>query len=90
MFKSFFSWFWDQLTLSREVSELRHAVRDLQKRDEDKTDLLRDVLFALQRESENRRHEHDKLLLRLENELLKFERRLPPSKAADDEPRITE
>jgi uncharacterized protein Yka (UPF0111/DUF47 family) len=90
MFKSLFSWFWDQLTLSQEVAQLRQAVRDLQKKDEDTTDLLRSVLFSLERESDQWRHEHENLLLRLENELLKFERRLPPHRSNDDEPKIKE
>ncbi len=90
MFKSLFSWFWDQLTLSREVSQLRETVREMQRKDEVQADLTRDLLFALQRESDHWRHEHEKVMLQLENELLKFERRLPPSKSADDEPKITE
>lgn len=59
MFKSLFSWFWDQLTLSREVSQLRETVRELQRKDENQADLTRDLLFALQRESDHWRHQHE-------------------------------
>ena len=34
--------------------------------------------FEVQRNRENDQHEREKLLLRLENALLRFERRLPP------------
>ena len=40
------------------------------------------IFFELQRDRENAAHEREKLLLQLENALLKFERRLPPEKSA--------
>ena len=49
---------------------------------------MEQFLFALRRESDQWRHEHENLLLRLENELLKFERRLPPKRSDDDEPKL--
>lgn len=39
---------------------------------------LRDVAHGLVHLRDNDQHEREKLLLKLENELLKFERRLPP------------
>ena len=39
---------------------------------------LRDVAHGLIHLRDHDQHERDKLLLKLENELLKFERRLPP------------
>jgi len=39
------------------------------------------LAFEVQRLKETDAHEREKLVLRLENELLKFERRLPPGKS---------
>lgn len=41
------------------------------------------VAYELNRTNENERHEREKMALRLENELLKFERRLPSAKEND-------
>jgi hypothetical protein len=41
---------------------------------------LRDLALSVQLLAHDQRHDMEKLALRLENELLKFERRLPPSK----------
>ncbi len=40
---------------------------------------LQDITHGLVHLRDHDQHERDKLLLKLENELLKFERRLPPS-----------
>jgi hypothetical protein len=39
---------------------------------------VRQIKYEQQRDRENATHEREKLLLRLENALLRFERRLPP------------
>jgi hypothetical protein len=41
------------------------------------------LAFELRRVSERETHERKKVELRLANQLLRFERRLPPSKADD-------
>jgi len=41
------------------------------------------LAFEIQRLRETDAHEREKLALQLENALLKFERRLPPSKSKD-------
>jgi len=56
---------------STEIRELRQELNAMGK-------ILDQVLYELQRQKENEAHERDKLALRLENELLRFERRLPP------------
>jgi len=45
---------------------------------------VRRVSEKVDRASENEAHEREKLALRLQNELLKFERRLPPAKHSED------
>jgi len=57
--------------MQRELEELTAAVRDL--------------AYELRRNKENEMHERDKLLLKLENDLLRFERRLTSGRAKDEE-----
>lgn len=38
------------------------------------------LVYEIQRISEREMHEREKMQLRLENQLLRFERRLPPAK----------
>ncbi|MBI2928954.1 MAG: hypothetical protein HYY24_25095 [Verrucomicrobia bacterium] len=52
----------------------------LQHRVEDLTERVLVLASEIQRISEREQHEREKLLLRVENALLKFERQLPPTK----------
>ena len=88
MRKPLFDWFKGQFTLTQEVAQLRQENNELRRKLEEQTDLLRNLLFTLERDRESWRHEHEKLLLRLENELLKFDRRLSPPRSSDDEPKL--
>lgn len=64
----------------KEIAEMRRELRDL-------TAAVQRLAYEVQRVSERETHEREKLELRLENHLLRFERRLPPAKqsAADEE-----
>lgn len=53
-----------------EIKELRQEIKDL-------TAVVQRLAYEIHRVSENEAHEREKMSLRLENELLKFERRLP-------------
>ena len=53
-----------------EIKELRQELKDL-------TAVVQRLAYEIHRVSENEAHEREKMALRLENELLKFERRLP-------------
>ena len=50
---------------------------------EDLTAQMRWVVFELQRQAEHEAHEREKQALRVENALLRFERRLPGGKKKD-------
>lgn len=54
-----------------EIQEIRKQVRDL-------TATVGRLAYELHRVSEKDEHEREKLALRLDNELLRFERRLSP------------
>jgi hypothetical protein len=53
-----------------EIKELRQELKEL-------TAAVQRIAYEVHRLGENDAHEREKLALRLENELLKFERRLP-------------
>ncbi len=54
----------------REIKELRQELDDL-------TSAVERLAYEVRRNRENEAHEREKLVLRLENELLKFEHRIP-------------
>ncbi|MEJ7861578.1 MAG: hypothetical protein WKF90_08070 [Pyrinomonadaceae bacterium] len=58
---------------SQEIKEIRADIRDVYSK-------LERLAYEIQKIREEDRHEREKLALRLENELLKFERRLPSGK----------
>ena len=78
MWKQIFDWFKSQWTLARDFEQLQNENNELRQQQEKQLDLLKQLIFSLQQERTERRHENELLLLKLENELLKFERRLPP------------
>ena len=53
-----------------DIKEIQHEIRDIYSK-------LERLAYEIQKTREEDRHEREKLALRLENELLKFERRLP-------------
>ena len=53
-----------------EIQDIKKQVRDL-------TATVERLAYEIHRVSENDQHEREKLVLRLDNELLRFERRLP-------------
>lgn len=55
---------------SQEIKEIRAEIRDIYS-------MMERLAYEIQKTREEDRHEREKLALRLENELLKFERRLP-------------
>jgi hypothetical protein len=77
-------WFADLVSqvvfLTRDMREVRQEVKDLREQVEQLTGVVRELAFELQRVKENEFHEREKMALRLENVLLRFERRLPPAR----------
>jgi len=56
-----------------EIKEVRQQLNAL-------TDAVQALAYELRRVAEHEQHERERLALRLENELLRFERRLPAAK----------
>lgn len=68
--------------LFEETAQNKAAIKELQLEVEQLTDKVQLLAFELQRVAERDAHEREKLALRLENELLRFERRLPASRSS--------
>jgi predicted RNase H-like nuclease (RuvC/YqgF family) len=62
-----------------DIKEMRQELKDL-------TAVVQRLAFEVQRLRDNEVHEREKMALRLENALLRFERRLPPAPPQDDNP----
>ncbi|MEO6908526.1 MAG: hypothetical protein ABI210_11610 [Abditibacteriaceae bacterium] len=60
-----------------DVEKLRLEVKEL-------SSAVQHLAYEFKRLSDNERHEREKMLLRLENHLLRFERGLPPSQNQDE------
>ena len=69
------------LGLSKDTQDNKEANKATQAQLDSVTDTLQRVIFELQRLKENKAHEREKMLLRLENDRLRFERALPPGTA---------
>jgi predicted nucleic acid-binding Zn-ribbon protein len=70
-----------QLLLAREVQELRESVKELRLNDQRVEARIEELARQLQEE----RHEREKLALKLDNTLMRFERRLPPGRGAAEQ-----
>ncbi len=86
MWKVLASWIQNQITMGQDIARLQSEVADLHQKQDDTARALERVLFSLQRESDQWRHEHANLLLKLELELVKIRAGLPPS--SGDQPKL--
>ena len=84
MWKKLLELFRGQLFLARDVQENKENLARLRREFDDLSDLVMRLQYELRAEirslREEEKHEREKLVLRLENALLKFERQLPPPK----------
>ena len=62
----------------KEIAEIRQELRNL-------TAVVQRLAYEIQRISERETHEREKIELKLENQLLRFERQLPPARQDDNE-----
>ena len=80
MWKKLLELFRAQVFLARDVQENKEKIARLRQEFDDLSGLVVRLQFEIQSLREEERHEREKLMLRLENGLLKFERQLPPAK----------
>lgn len=73
MWKKLLDYFTHLLALAEATRENKVEIKEIRRE-------LDDLAVAVRLLAQAQRHETEKLTLQLENELLKFERRLPPAK----------
>ena len=71
-----------QVFLVRDVQENREKVTQLRKEFDDLIDVVVKLQYEIQSLRDEDRHEREKVVLKIENALLKLERQLPSAKAA--------
>ncbi len=64
-------------SLAQETQQNKADIKALQEQVEELTNVVQTLAFELRRARENEAHEREKMALRLENSLVRFERRLP-------------
>lgn len=72
--------------MAQDIARLQSEVADLRQKQEETAVVLERILFSLQRESDQWRHNNEVLLLKLELELVKIRAGLPPS--SDNDPKL--
>ena len=82
MFKQIYALARQLLTLMQDVQKLKAEQKEFRQELRTLLDIVRQLKYEQQRDRENATHEREKLLLRVENALLRFERRLPSGSAA--------
>jgi len=85
MWKQFYEWVKWLVLLAQEVRQNRADIKELQNQFEELAAVVQGLAFEVRRNKENETHEREKLLLKLENAMLKFERRLISGKLKDEE-----
>jgi len=84
MWKQIFRMATKLLTLTQETERNKTEIKELRKELRELSSLVAGMAHELRRSNENEAHEREKLVLRLQNEMLRFERRLPGIKPTDD------
>jgi hypothetical protein len=84
MLKQVYDYVRQLLSVKHQTEQNTDDIRDLRQELKELTAAVQVLAFEVRRNQENDTHEREKMLLRLENALLKFERRLPPGKRVPD------
>ena len=83
MWKQFFSVMKQLITLTEDTKRNTNDIHELQAQMRDLTIAFEQLRYEIRRVSEKDDHEREKIMLRLENELLRYERHLQAKR--DDE-----
>jgi hypothetical protein len=84
MWKQFYEWAKWLFLLAQEMRQIRADVSEMQRELEQLTATVRDLAYEVRRNKENETHEREKLILKLDNAFLRFERRLKSSKPDEE------
>ena len=80
MWKQIFTLAKQLIGLAQDTAQNKKRIQELQNEVDQLADKMQWVIFELRRLAEHDASEREKLVLRLENALLRFERRLPPAR----------
>ena len=80
MWKELFKLAKQLITIAQDTDRNKTRIQELQKQIEELTRQVQWITFELRRSAEYEANEREKMALRLENALLRFERRLPGPK----------
>ena len=80
MWQKLLAYFAHLLTLAEATQENKSEIKEIRQELRQLTATVQGVIHELQALRTEQQHLAEKLTLRLENELLRFERRLPPGK----------
>ncbi len=74
--------FWDLVSrvflLTQETEKNKKDIAEMRQEIKNMSAAIERIIYEMHRNHENEAHEREKMALRLEIEILKFERRLPP------------
>jgi uncharacterized protein YoxC len=82
MLKKLLELFRGQVFLAKDVQDNKESIARLPQEFDELSDLVMRLQYEVRSLREEERHEREKLVLSIENALLKFERRLPPAKGS--------
>ena len=80
MWKQLTEWLTQMIMLAKETQRNSDDIKQVRREIDEMTRAIERLAYEIKRTQDEDRHEREKLALRLENELLKFERRLPTGK----------
>lgn len=80
MWAKLLSFFTHLLTLTEATQENRAEIKEIREELRELSVNVRDLKYEIRALNSDHRHDLEKLALRVENEILRFERRLPPAK----------
>lgn len=80
MWKQLSEWLTQIIMLAKETQRNSDDIKQIRREMDEMGRAIERLAYEIKRTQDEDRHEREKLALRLENELLKFERRLPSGK----------
>jgi len=84
MWKKLYEMFTSVVTLTHRMDKLEQTVTDQRREIRELWDAVKLLAFEQQRSAEREAHEREKFMLRVENQLLKSGRQLPPASEDED------
>ena len=84
MLEQLYEWAKRVLLLAQETRQNRTDIKELREEVAELSAVVQRLVYEIHRIKENEAHEREKLVLKLENEMLRFERRLSSGQASGE------